>query len=374
MRLLLAPDKLKDTFGAREVCRLLAEGARRADPRAQVSEAPMADGGEGTLDVVIEALEGESRLLAGGEGPFGDAVRARVGILPGGEVLVESAHFCGAPGVPPGRRDPLRATSHGLGLALREVLSWSPAGVAVGLGGSLTVDGGLGLARALGFRLVGPSGRTLDGRGEDLVLLEAIEPPARPPAGRIPVRALADVRTKLTDAVRLFAPQKGAAEEDLPRLEAGLANLARIAARDLGARLDSLEGGGAAGGLGAGLVAFLGAALRSGAESVASWIGLGGLLDSRPDLVVTAEGRFEPAHEGKVADFLLRESASRGLHCLVICASAGGRPADGDLLVLGGEVTAEDLIRAGKTLVGKGFSRSARRSGQPSSERRHQPE
>ncbi|HXI02669.1 MAG TPA: glycerate kinase [Candidatus Saccharimonadales bacterium] len=374
MKLLLAPDKLKGTFAAREVCRLLAEGARRADPRTQVIEAPMADGGEGTLDVVTEALEGKSKPLAG-EGPFGEAVRARVGVLPGGEVLVESAHFCGAPGVPSGRRDPMRATSHGLGRALYEVLSWSPASVSVGLGGSLTVDGGLGLARALGFRLVGPYGRTLDGLGEDLVRLEAIEPPARPPAGAIPVRALADVRTRLADAVRLFAPQKGAAAEDLPRLEAGLVNLARIAERDLGVELESLEGGGAAGGLGAGLVAFLGAGLRSGAESVASWIGLAGLLDSRPDLVVTAEGRFEPAHEGKVADFLLRESASRGLPCLVICASTGeGRPADGDLLVLGGKVTADDLVRAGKVLVGKGFSANARRSDRPPSERRHGPE
>jgi glycerate kinase len=360
LRILLAPDKFKGTFAAIQVCRLLARGIRDVDPSIEVVSSPMADGGEGTLDVALAALGG-ARLSMACTGPLSDPLTAEVGSLPDGRLLVESARICGLLTLEPGRRDPLRSTTFGLGKALLELIPRWPSGVMVGLGGSATVDGGLGLARALGYRLRGPGNSELRGVGRDLGELKGIDPPESPLSCPVPPRVLVDVLNPLVGsagAARSFASQKGAGPREVKILERGLERLARILERDMGVAVAGLPGGGAAGGLGAALHAFLGAPLEPGADAMARMTGLRDALD-RVDLVVTGEGAYETGHMGKVADLLLSLAKERGLPAVIVCGRFRGDPPEGRCLVLPhqGLIGERGLVEAGRSLVLSGFWR-----------------
>lgn len=361
MRVLLAPDKFKGTFSAAEVCRHLRDGLLEADPSAEVVSRPLADGGEGTLDVLLAAAGG-TRVEVASSGPLGDPLRAPVGRLDGGAVVVESALFCGLGLVRPDRRDPMRATTLGLGAAIREALSWRPPELLVGLGGSATVDGGLGVARGLGFEILDAQGRRLEGTPADLPRIRAVRPPPRPPVPPgCSVAALCDVPHRLLGpdgAAAVFGPQKGATEAQVRDLQAGLRHLSDVVRRDLGVSLEGVEGGGAAGGLGAGLHAFLGARLQRGAEVVAERTGLSGEI-ARADLVVTGEGTFdETSLTGKVVGNVLCLAASQEVPVVVVCARAtvGPRIQKATILELGACGGAQELRAAGKHLAAQGFS------------------
>jgi glycerate kinase len=361
MRILIAPDKFKGTFSAAEVCRHLAEGIRQSDPNAEVVLHPMADGGDGTLDVLLRALGGE-RVSVEASDSMDRPVVADVGKLGDGRILVESASFVGIAGLSFEGRDPLRTTSHGLGLALAKVLSWGPSEVLVGLGGSATVDGGLGCARALGYRLLGDGDEELSGTGADLPRLRRIERPSREPRrGSTRLGLLCDVRSPLTGptgaAVR-FAPQKGASPEQVSVLEEGLANLARILERDLGSRVEDLPGSGAAGGLGAGLAAFAGGELLEGAPEIARLTGLSRDIGNA-DLILTGEGRFDSGSRGgKVVSSVVSAASGRNVRIIVVCGDWDGSPVPDGVQVVshGGFMKVEDLRNTGKCLAQSGFS------------------
>jgi glycerate kinase len=273
---LLCPASLKGVLGAREAAGALARGAREAG--AEAVELPVADGGEGTADAVASALGGEWREARVSD-PLGRPILARWLLLEDGRAIVEAAAAIGLPLLSPAERDPLRATSRGLGELVAAALESSPVSLVVALGGTATVDGGAGLREVV---------RALP----------------------VPTIALCDVRTRLADAARLFGPQKGASPDDVAVLER------RLAAIDELAPFAELPGSGAAGGLGAAL-ASLGAELVSGAPTVLDLLGFDERL-RESDLVVTGEGRVdETTAEGKAPGEIARRAVAGRVRCVV---------------------------------------------------------
>ncbi|MBI4161432.1 MAG: glycerate kinase [Acidobacteria bacterium] len=364
MKVLVAPDKFRGSFDSRRVAELLAEGVRRAFPRASVTTIPLADGGEGTLEVLrrIDPGEEEATVVPG---PLGDPVTARWLRRPDGVAVLESAQVVGLDLVPPDRRDPLRAGTEGLGALLLHCLESGCRRFLIGLGGTATVDGGAGMARALGYRFLDERGRVI-GTGEDWSGLRRIDPSGADPRIQAEeVTALCDVSTPLLGpggAARRFGPQKGASPAQVARLERRLEVLARAVEKDLRIEVGSLPMGGAAGGLGAGIAAFLRGRLTSGADFVLDRSGFDAAL-AGADLVLTGEGRLDAGTaEGKAVYAVLERCRRRRVPVVIVCGeegdhpfrevrvldrrslfrkAAGGRLGEVDLRVLGARAAAE---------------------------------
>ena len=283
---------------------------------------PIADGGDGTLDVLVGSVGGKVMGVIA-RGPLGLPVRAHLGSLEDGTGVVEMAQASGYALVGDSERDPMRASSYGTGELLKGALARRPSRVFVALGGSATVDGGMGLARALGLRFLDADDKVLpDGGG-------ALERLARIDASRLdsrireaPVIALADVTNPLLGydgAARAFGPQKGATDAQVEVLERGLERLAQRLQADLGSEVADLPGSGAAGGAGA-MLAALGADLRSGAEVVLETLGFEQRIDGA-DLVVTGEGKLDKQSlSGKGPVAVARACEAK----LVSCAAIAG--------------------------------------------------
>ncbi|MGH7563843.1 MAG: glycerate kinase family protein [Gemmatimonadota bacterium] len=323
-RVVVAPNAFKGTFDAIGVAR--AWGEALADV-ARVDLRPMSDGGDGFVAVVRhyrpETLEVRARV----PDPLGRPIDAAWGWEPDRHVAyLESAAAIGLRHLAPEERRPLVADSAGLGRLIEVTGSLSVRRLLIGLGGSATVDGGLGMARALGYRFLDARGRPICRPG-DLPRLARLAPPKDAPALPTGVTALADVESPLLGprgAAAVFGPQKGASPADVERLEAGLARLAERWSADLGVPSDlvAVRGAGAAGGLGAGLVAFLGARLAGGTGWYARLAGLARALD-KADLVLTGEGRLDAQSlAGKGTGYVLSRARRRNLPVGIVCAEA----------------------------------------------------
>ena len=274
----------------------MAGGVREAWPDAEVVEIPVADGGDGTLDALVTAHHGTVQNLEV-EGPLGEPVTAPYGLIAGGRTgVVDLASTSGLALLAPSRRDPRRASTYGFGQLLEAVRKAGPMEIIAGIGGSATNDGGAGMAQALGYRLIDEAGRDLHRGGAALARLERIEAWAVDPGWRsIIVRVACDVTNPLTGplgASEIYGPQKGADAAAVRELDAALARFASVIERDLGRKVAAEPGAGAAGGTGAGLLAFLGATLVRGAPLVVEAAGLDRALEGA-DLVITGEGRAD---------------------------------------------------------------------------------
>ncbi|MEX2285413.1 MAG: glycerate kinase [Gemmatimonadota bacterium] len=318
--ILVAPTAFKGTLSARAAAEAMAAGARAAAAH-HVVIAPLSDGGPGLID----ALEGDSDRIetVRVSGPLGARVNARV-LWRGAQAVVESADACGLHLVPQAQRDPWRATTRGVG----ELISFAAANareIVIGLGGSATVDGGIGMAAALGWRLLDAKGEPITPVAAELHRIARIEPPAQQLSAAITV--LADVVTPLVGAqgaARVFGPQKGVVTGQIDRLDRALEQLADVIARDLGTSVHALPAGGAAGGLGAGLVAFLNAAIQSGSDWVLQRIGFDDLL-ARASLLVTGEGSYDAQSSlGKITGVVIERAAARGVPVLLIAGRVEG--------------------------------------------------
>jgi len=288
--ILIAPAAFKGTLGPRQVAEALATGVRRAVPDASVLECPVADGGNGLLDVVLPAGALRERLSV--TGPIGDSVSAEMGWIDGETAIIESASACGLALVEPEDRDPMRTTTRGVGELIWTAADRGARTIVVGLGGTATVDGGTGAARGFGWTFENATGEQLPDGGGALGDLASFRSGWGLGAR---VVALADVATPLlgpNGAAPVFGPQKGARPEEIPQLEAGLARLAELWAQAGRADLGTMPMGGAAGGLGAGLAFFAKAELTSGANWVLERAGFDAAL-AKADLVITAEGIFD---------------------------------------------------------------------------------
>ncbi|MBI2569199.1 MAG: glycerate kinase [Candidatus Schekmanbacteria bacterium] len=296
MKILIAPNSFKGTLSGPDACAAMREGVQRAQPRAEITTLPMSDGGEGFLDCLVSAQGGEVHAHPAVD-PRGREIRARLGMIERGAVaVVEMAEASGLALVAPAERDPCAASTLGTGLLLLAALALGARRIVVGIGGSATVDCGMGIAVALGARFLDALGKPLRPSGSAMAKVCAIDTAGLDPRLRdVTVTAACDVRNPLVGpegAARVFAPQKGAGEADVARLEWGLENLARLVARDVGVHIAALPRGGAGGGAAAGLAAFAGAMLRDGAELAMQSCGFDDHSRSA-DLVLTGEGRLD---------------------------------------------------------------------------------
>lgn len=325
VRVLIAPDKFRGTLSARQAAEALAAGWRRARPGDELDLAPMADGGEGTTEAVTAALGGTLERVRV-HGPLGDEVEAVFGVAGAGRgpvAVLECASASGLHLLSERRRDPRRTSSRGTGELIAAALEHRPRQVIVGLGGSATNDGGAGMAQALGVRMLDAEGLDLRPGGAALLALSRIDATGLDPRLRdVVCFAAADVNHPLTGptgASAVFGPQKGASTQDVALLDAALGHLAVIAARDLGASLRDEPGAGAAGGLGFGLMAFLGARVRSGVEVVAEALDLRRRVEAAA-LVITGEGRLDAQSlGGKVPAGVLELAREAGVRGIAVC-------------------------------------------------------
>lgn len=325
-RILIAPTAFKGTLSPKAAAQAIASGAARAWPSSEVRLLPLSDGGDGFLEALLHGSR--HRLVwTKAADALGRPRRAAFGSLDGGRVaVVELARVVGIAGLPPPTpRTAATSGTEGLGAVLVAALATAPRRLVIGLGGSASTDGGAGIARRLGYRLLDRGGRDLPPGGAALAELDRIVAPAPGPLTGVEVLGACDVTNPLlgpTGAARRFAPQKGADAPTVRVLEAGLRRLQEIAARDLKVKAAAIPGSGAAGGTGFGLVAFCGARLIPGVELVAELAGLERELGGA-SLVVTGEGRVDrQSFSGKVVGEVVRRARRRGLACLVVAGSA----------------------------------------------------
>lgn len=325
LEVVVAPDKFRGSLSAAEAARAMARGVRAADPGAVVSEVPMADGGEGTLDALVSATGGEIRE-ADVIGPLGNPVRARFGLLGDGRTAVlEMASASGLVLVPSEQRDPSKSTTWGTGELLLAAAAAGARRVILGIGGSATNDGGAGLAQALGYRLLDREGRPIGPGGASLAQLDRIDASGRDQrlAG-LEVAVACDVDNPLCGprgASAVYGPQKGATPEMITRLDENLRHFARVIARDLGRDVLELPGAGAAGGLGGGLVAFADGRLEPGVSLVIQTVGLADRLRGA-ELCLTGEGAIDASSAfGKTAVGVARLARSLGCPVLALAGT-----------------------------------------------------
>ena len=301
IRILIAPDKFKGSLSAAQGCEAVAAGIRTAVPEAVFDFAPLADGGDGSVSVLAEALgltEHRSRV----RDPLGRPLTADYHFS-GTNAYVETAAASGLVLLAPEERDPLSASSYGTGQLMRHAVERGATRIFLFLGGSATNDGGMGLAEALGFRFLAADGRTLPGRGEHLAAVDRILGPEDASLAGVEIRCMCDVFNPLlgpNGATYVYGPQKGADARALPRLESGMEHYARRLSEYAGRAVHDLPGGGAAGGIAAGLTALCGATIHSGIETIQRQIHLEERI-RQADLVITGEGKLdEQTLEGKV--------------------------------------------------------------------------
>ncbi|MEI7027055.1 glycerate kinase family protein [Paenibacillus sp. y28] len=338
MNIVVAPDAFKGSLSAREICAAVEAGIRRVVPQAKVHSVPLADGGEGTMDNLVFASKGTIQRVQV-KGPLGKPVDAAYGILGDGRtVVIEMAQASGLPLVPAGDRNPLLATSYGTGEMMKHALDAGYRHFVVGLGGSATNDAGAGLLRALGLQLYDESGAALPDGGGALAQLAAYD------ETRLDARlkdctftAACDVTNTLCGAEgasAVFGPQKGATPDMVLALDQALNRFADIVRARRGSEIRDIVGGGAAGGIGAALVAFLGASIRSGIEVVMEQLKLDELLQTA-DLVITGEGRLDAQTlSGKVIAGVSRAAQAYHVPVIALCGSLDLSPAQLDELKL----------------------------------------
>jgi glycerate 2-kinase len=355
---LVAPAAFKGTLGPRQVAEALATGVRRAAPGASVLECPVADGGNGLLDVVLPAGALRERLPV--TGPIGETVSAEMGWIDSETAIIESASACGLALVEPEDRDPMRTTTRGVGELIWTAADRGARTIVVGLGGTATVDGGTGAARGCGWTFENAAGEPLPEGGGSLIDLASFRSGWGLGAR---VVALADVATPLlglAGAAPVFGPQKGARPEEIPQLAAGLARLAELWAQAGRPDLGTTPMGGAAGGLGAGLAFFAKAELTGGADWVLERAGFDAAL-AKADLVITAEGVFDKTSlvgkapgevvrraqvaKKKVAVVAARVEGMIGVHTIGGDGDGGGRMLDATALARMAEQVAREALR-----------------------------
>jgi glycerate kinase len=294
MKIVIAPDSFKESLTALQVADAVEAGMREIWPDAKYVKVPVADGGEGTVQALIDATGGR-RVDVRVTGPLGQTVDAFYGVS-GDLAVIEMAAASGLEGVPPDLRDPRTATSRGTGELIRAALDAGARRFILGVGGSATNDGGAGMLQALGVRLLDADGRDLGPGGAELARLDRIDAAGLDARVReAGFRIACDVDNPLVGprgASAVFGPQKGATPAMVDQLDAALAHYAEVIRRDLGLDIAQSPGAGAGGGIAAAMVVFLNGDLKPGIEIVLDAVGLDAVVRDA-DLVVTGEGRID---------------------------------------------------------------------------------
>ena len=327
MKIVIAPQGFKAGISGLEAAEAIARGVLTALPSAETVLAPVADGGDGTLNALVDATGGEV-FTSTVTGPLGQPLEARWGVMgDGATAVVEMALASGLALLPQRRRNPRITTTAGTGEIVKEALGKGFTRIIVGLGGSATNDGGAGLASALGAQFLDSQGRILPPGGAALARLDRIETSGLHPALQdSTIVAATDVTNPLCGpegASAVFGPQKGANPEMVQELDAALANYAQVVARHLGRDVSEQPGAGAAGGLGAGLMAFTGATLQPGIDMVCEVLNFDALLQGA-DLVITGEGRADHSTIfNKAPVGVARHANAQGVPTVLLAGSLG---------------------------------------------------
>lgn len=296
MKIVIAPDSFKESMTAKEACEAIEKGMKIALPNAEFIKVPMADGGEGTTQSLVDATEGKMYFVET-TGPLGEKVKSKFGILGNGEIAVlEMASTSGLELVPREKRNPMITTTYGTGELIKKAMDMGAKTILIGIGGSATNDGGAGMIQALGGKLLDENGKQISFGGGELSKIKKIdlsELDSR--IKNIKFIAACDVQNPLTGetgAANVFGRQKGATEEMVKILDNNLKHYAELIRKDVKVDVENIPGAGAAGGLGAGLMAFLNAELRKGIDIVIEYSKLEEKIKGA-DFVITGEGSID---------------------------------------------------------------------------------
>lgn len=327
MKIVLAPDSYKGSLTAQKACGAMAAGIRKVMPEAEIIQAPMADGGEGTVQSLVDATGGRI-YMANVKNPLGQIVTAKYGILGDRETaVIEMAEASGLYLINKQERNPLLTSTYGTGELIYNALEQGCRKFILGIGGSATNDGGMGMAQALGVRFLDEKRQDLPDGGGNLGRLEYIDVAGLDKRiSESSFTVACDVGNPLcgpNGASVVFGPQKGASPAMVSELDNNLAHYAGVIKRELGFDIKDIPGAGAAGGLGAGMLAFLGAVLKSGVDIVIEAVKLDEKLKGA-GLVFTGEGQCDfQTVNGKVPYGVARESKKKSIPCIVITGTVG---------------------------------------------------
>ncbi|HEY50164.1 MAG TPA: glycerate kinase [Dehalococcoidia bacterium] len=370
MKIIIAPQSFKGSLSAPEAARAMALGVGRVLPDAEMVLVPMADGGEGTVEALVDATGGRM-IKAEVTGPLGERVKAGWGILGDGvTAVIEMAAASGITLIPPQRLNPLVATTFGTGELIREALDNGCRKLLIGIGGSGTNDGGAGMVQALGVSLLNDRGKELLRGGAALAKLAKIDMSGLDSRlAECQIEAAYDVNNPLcgeSGASMVYGPQKGATAEMARQLDSALAHYAKLIESTLGVDVMNLPGAGAAGGMGAGLAAFLGARLLPGMDIVSEAVGLEERLRGA-SLVLTGEGRIDgQTLFGKVVAGVAARAKALNVPVVAIVGEiAGGgevfgQGIDAVLSIVPGPISLERALSDGAELVSDATERALR--------------
>ena len=294
-KILIALDKYKGNLSAMEICKIIGNSIKEMDKNIEVILNPMADGGEGTVDTLVGSLKGKYISLYV-TGPLGDKIKSRFGIINNKIAVIEMSAASGLWLIPTEKRNPMETTTYGTGELIGKAMEIGCKKIIIGIGGSATNDGGMGMAQALGVKFYDKNSNLLGFGGKELIKINRIDMSDRNLLLKDTIIEVAcDVGNPLfgkNGAAYIYAPQKGADEKMVQELDKGLLNFAEVIKKDLVLNVAELKGAGAAGGLGAGLVAFLNAKLKNGVDIVMEATGIENKMRD-VDLVITGEGAFD---------------------------------------------------------------------------------
>ncbi len=322
MKIIAAPDSFKGSMSALEAAKAIENGVKRAAPAAEVVLLPVADGGEGFTDAIVHAAGGE-KMEAAASDPLGRRINAYYGIIDHGQTaVIEMAAASGLPLLQPDERNPMIASTYGTGELIRHALDQGCRRILIGLGGSATNDGGIGMAQALGYRFYDEEDRLIEPFTPQWLKLAKIDASQRDARlSQTEFRAACDVDAVLygeAGASVIFGPQKGADANMVQLLDRALERLAQRLEIDLAVDVHELKGGGAAGGLGAGMTAFCSAKLVPGSELVLDALGFDQHLE-QCDLVITGEGQTDAQSAlGKVPQAIAARAKQKGVPAVCI--------------------------------------------------------
>lgn len=325
MKIILAPDKFRGSLEAGEVCAAMYDGIKEAFPKADIITFPLADGGEGTMDILTQNAKGIFKEVEVCD-PLGKSIRARYGLSGNGEVaFIEMAEASGLRLLDPSEYNPLLTSTYGTGELIRYALELGVREIILGIGGSATNDGGMGMAAALGYQFLDENGAILPANGASLTrIVELNTSSVHPQLKDCQITVACDVTNPLVGengAAHIYGPQKGANADAIAILDAGLINLTTVAVRVFGHDVSLMQGAGAAGGLGAGAMWFLNAKLASGVQIVMQHIGIEKEI-AQADLVITGEGKLDAQTlQGKVILGLSEICQKNNIPLAVLCGT-----------------------------------------------------
>ncbi len=371
IKVVIAPNALKDCLTTSEAADAIERGILKAFPDAETIKVPVADGGDGLLDALLTPLNGVCHTIEV-TGPRYSKLQADFAYFPEQKTaIVEMAKASGLALLPLNKRDAEKTTSLGTGELIKAALSLDVTRILVGIGGSATCDGGIGLATALGIQFLDKDDRPVKPRGKDLGEITRIDTSNQhPKLSTVKIEVVCDVDNPLlgkNGAAYVYGPQKGASPEQVKKLDSGLANLASIIKKDLGIDVTKISGGGAAGGIGAGMYAYFNAPLKPGIEIVLDLVKLQEKLQNT-DLVLTAEGQMDNQTAfGKAPAGVAKCAKEKNIPCIAI---AGAVKEDIDELhkiginavfsLCPAPVTLEDAIKNGATYLSRTAEQIAR--------------